>query len=141
MARLNDNDVKYSSMPLTGWGLSFDLTGKGHPIAKRVWKTKADMLAYVRDEKDSAVPGIILVVTNDTEENNGAYLVKRAAGVEGTTSTVEEELAIVKLANGDVQNLEISADSAEGVKIEDNKLTIPDMRTYWDADSFTETAE
>ena len=46
MARSNDNDVKHSSLPLYGWGKSLDLTGKGHPIAKRVW------------------------------ENNGAYLVK-----------------------------------------------------------------
>jgi hypothetical protein len=138
MARLNDNDVKYSSMPLTGWGLSFDLTGKGHPIAKRVWKTKADMIAYLKDELDSAVPGIILVVTNDPiEDNNGAYLVKCAAGVDGhDTTSVTEANAVIKLANGDIQNLTIAEGSAGGVKIEDNKLTIPDMRTYWDDQSF-----
>lgn len=103
MARSNDNDIKYSSLPLAGWGSSLDLTVKGHPIAKRVWDTKEHMLAYVSDVNDSAVPGIILVVTSDTEENNGAYLVKTAVGVNGAT-----EATVVKLATGETQTIQLT---------------------------------
>lgn len=129
MARSNNNDIKYNSMPLVGWGLSLDLTGKGHPIAKRVWDTKEHMLAYVSDANDSAVPGIILVVTSDTEENNGAYLVKTAVGVNGAT-----EASVVKLATGETQTIQltIADDSKELARIEDNQLHITDMRSRWE---------
>jgi hypothetical protein len=129
MARSNNNDIKYNSMPLVGWGLSLDLTGKGHPIAKRVWDTKEHMLAYVSDANDSAVPGIILVVTSDTEENNGAYLVKAAVGVNGAT-----EATVVKLATGETQTIQltIADDSKELASIEDNQLHITDMRSRWE---------
>lgn len=131
MARSNDNDVKYNSMPLVGWGLSLDLTGKGHPIAKRVWDTKEHMLAYVSDANDSAVPGIILVVTNDTEENNGAYLVKTAVGVNNAKTA-----SVVKLATGETQTIQltIADDSKELASIEDNQLHITDMRSRWETE-------
>lgn len=130
MARINDNDIKYNSMPLTGWGLSLDLTGKGHPIAKRVWDTKEHMMAYISDANDSAVPGIILVVTDDIAENNGAYLVKTAVGVNGAT-----EASVTKLATGETENVQLSIaeDSKDLAYIEDNKLHIIDMRPYWES--------
>lgn len=129
MARSNNNDIKYDSMPLVGWGLSLDLTGKGHPIAKRVWDTKEHMMAYVSDAYDSAVPGIILVVTDDIEQNNGAYLVKTAVGVNGAT-----EANVTKLATGDTEiiQLQIAEDSKDIAYIEDNKLHIADMRSHWE---------
>lgn len=131
MARSNNNDIKYNSMPLVGWGLSLDLTGKGHPIAKRVWDTKENMLAYVSDANDSAVPGIILVVTSDTEENNGAYLVKTAVGVNDAT-----EASVVKLATGETQTIQltIANDSKELASIENNQLHITDMRSRWESE-------
>jgi hypothetical protein len=129
MARSNDNDVKYSSLPLAGWGSSLDLTGKGHPIAKRVWKTKADMLAYVADIYDSAVPGIILTVTADGE-NNGAYLVQTATGVDGAT-----EASVIRLATGDT--IKLHKDVTEEIATLDNGvLKIEDMRSRWESDSF-----
>lgn len=128
---------EYNKLQTVDWGFQININRKGYPIAKRVWDTKADMMAYLQDPDSSAVPGIILVVVKDTEENNGAYIVKRAAGIEGyKAADIIEDLAIVKLANGNVQNLTIAEGSAEGVKIEDDKLTIPDMRTYWDEKSF-----
>ena len=131
MARSNNNDIKYNSMPLVGWGLSLDLAGKGHPIAKRVWDTKEHMLAYVSDANDSAVPGIILVVTSDTEENNGAYLVKTAVGVNNAT-----EATVVKLATGETQTIQltIADDSKELASITNNQLHITDMRSRWETD-------
>ena len=130
MARSNNNDIKYDSMPLVGWGLSLDLTGKGHPIAKRVWDTKEHMMAYVSDANDSAVPGIILVVTDDIEENNGAYLVKTAVGVNGAT-----EANVTKLATRDTEiiQLQIAEDSKDIAYIEDDKLHITDMRSRWES--------
>lgn len=130
MARSNNNDIKYDSMPLVGWGLSLDLTGKGHPIAKRVWDTKEHMMAYVSDANDSAVPGIILVVTDDIEQNNGAYLVKTAVGVNGAT-----EANVTKLATGytEIIQLQIAEDSKDIAYIEDNKLHITDMRSRWES--------
>lgn len=130
MARSNNNDIKYDSMPLVGWGLSLDLTGKGHPIAKRVWDTKEHMMAYVSDANDSAVPGIILVVTDDIEQNNGAYLVKTAIGVNGAT-----EANVTKLATGDTEiiQLQIAEDSKDIAHIEDNTLHITDMRSRWES--------
>ena len=102
MARINDNDIKYNSMPLTGWGLSLDLTGKGHPIAKRVWDTKEHMMAYISDANDSAVPGIILVVTDDIAENNGAYLVENDTPTEENTNGLK--LSKLSIDNGPVQS-------------------------------------
>lgn len=129
MARSNDNDVKHSSLPLYGWGKSLDLTGKGHPIAKRVWDTKEHMMAYISDANDSAVPGIILTVTDDVPTNNGAYLVKTAVGVNGAT-----EASVTKLATGDIEiiQLSIAEDSKDLAYIEDNKLHITDMRSRWE---------
>lgn len=131
MDRSNNNDIKYSSLPLVGWGSSLDLTGKGHPIAKRVWDTKENMLAYVSDANDSAVPGIILVVTSDTEENNGAYLVKTAVGVNGAKTA-----SVVKLATGETQTIQltIANDSKELASIENNQLHITDMRSRWESE-------
>jgi hypothetical protein len=71
------SEILYDKVPTYGWTRSFDLTAKGHPIAKRVWKKKADLEAYLEDTRLSAVSGIIVVVLDDTEENNGAWLVQR----------------------------------------------------------------
>ena len=131
MARLNDNDVKHSSLPLYGWGKSLDLTGKGHPIAKRVWKTYKELESYVLDPNDSAVAGILLTVTNDGE-NNGAYLVK---SVNYDTNPVQAE--IVKFSTGECKLVLAETVSQDVAHITaDGKLHIEDMRTYWSEKSF-----
>lgn len=61
-----------------GWGLSLNMTGKAPAVAKRIFETKADALAYVNDVNDSAIAGIAIGVINDPEEaNNGLYFVKK----------------------------------------------------------------
>jgi len=114
------------SLPTYTWGKSLELTGKGHPIAKRVWDTKDNMLAYLSDETDSAVPGIILVVTKDTPENNGAYLVQQIKDSE------HYEPVVVKMLTNEAVHLTQQSIDA-GVKYIDGKLDIPDMRTYWES--------
>lgn len=80
MARSNNFDIHSSATPLYGWGLSLDLTGKGYEVSKRTWDTYANALAYVNDPNDSAAPGNILTVVNDTDALNGVYLVQAVKG-------------------------------------------------------------
>lgn len=129
-------EITYDSLPLLGQGYSLNLAGKGHAIAKRVWKTKADMMEYLKDPNSSAVRGIILVVTDDeTASNNGAYLVKQAVGDNVDTIT-DESLAIVKLSTGkqEVIDLKVEGSAAKDglVKYENGTLTVEDMRSKWE---------
>lgn len=80
MARSNNFDIHSSATPLYGWGLSLDLTGKGYEVSKRTWDTYANALAYVNDPNDSAAPGNILTIVNDTDALNGVYLVQAVKG-------------------------------------------------------------
>jgi hypothetical protein len=57
-----------------GWNLTWNATGKFPIIAKRIWKTKADLEAWINDASDTAVEGLITGVYNDGE-NNGVYFV------------------------------------------------------------------
>lgn len=97
MGRLNDKDVKSNALPLYGWGKSLDLTGKGYPIAKRVWKTYADLEEYVNNPNDSALPGIILSVI-DNESDEGLYYVKAIKGTHGADKTIIEKIGGLDLA-------------------------------------------
>lgn len=89
MGRRNDNDIKSRALPLYGWGKSLDLTGKGYPIAKRVWETYDDLERYVNDPNDSALPGIILSVVGDKSEE-GLYYVKAIKGINGEETIIEK---------------------------------------------------
>ena len=60
-----------------GWGLTFDMTGKVPIINKRIFDKLTDAQAFADDYNDSAIPGLLLSIINDTEENNGAYFLKR----------------------------------------------------------------
>lgn len=71
-----------------GWGLSFNMTGKAPAIAKRIFDTKAHAEQYVQNASDSAIPGLVLTVIQDGD-NNGAYLV---------TGT-DESLSLTKLSD------------------------------------------
>lgn len=133
-------EVIYKTLPQSTLSYSLSPVGKGHPIAKRVWKTKSDMLAYLQDEYSSAVPGIILVVTDDTTENNGAYLVKQAAGVNGVSpdQIQDNEFTLVKLATGETKKISLNLKISNDVEVakydsNTNTLIIQDMRPYWES--------
>ena len=69
-----ENQVNY------GWGLSLNMTGKAPAITKRIWDKLSDAQAYVDLSTESAIAGLTLRVVNDTEDKNGVYWVKQAAG-------------------------------------------------------------
>ena len=122
---------KYDGVAVTGWTSMFNPLKKGPVVGKRIWDTLADFEKYINDATDSAVPGLIVTIINDGD-NNGAYIVKTAAGYNGSESGSWQ-----KLISGEIKQLEVELGAPNSeLKIEDNKLTIPDMRTYWEADSF-----
>ena len=69
------NEHKSESQNNYGWNLTWNATGKFPVIAKRIWKTKADLLAWVNDISDTAVEGLIVGVCGDGE-NNGVYFLE-----------------------------------------------------------------
>ena len=72
--KLFDAQVNY------GWGLSLNMTGKAPAVAKRIFDTYADALAYANDVNDSAIDGLVLSVVADTTASlNGVYFVQQAA--------------------------------------------------------------
>lgn len=71
-----------------GWGLSLNMTGKAPAVAKRIFDTYADALAYVNDYNDSAIEGLQLtVVADDDSKKNGVYFVEKI----GTEKTIPDE--------------------------------------------------
>lgn len=76
-----------------GWNLTWNATGKFPIIAKRIWKTKADLEAWVNDASDTAVEGLITGVYNDGE-NNGVYFVQTIG--DGITNG-----SVIKLVNSE----------------------------------------
>lgn len=125
------NEIKYQGVSTTGWTSTFNPLKKGPVVGKRIWNTLDDLYEYINDQKDSAIPGIIVSVINDTEENNGAYLVKTAKGFNGAT-----EGTITKLSTGSTETIKltIAEDSQDLAYIEDNKLHITDMRSRWETE-------
>lgn len=81
-----------------GWGLTLNMTGKAPAVAKRIFATYDDALAYVNDAKDSAIAGISIGVTADPDASkNGLYFVAKAGtgsgdGVMEKTGGVTEAL-------------------------------------------------
>lgn len=104
-----------------GWGLSLNMTGKAPAVAKRIFDTYADALAYANDVNDSAIEGLTLSVVNDGD-NNGLYFVQQVATKEIPAETGDEgneikpvipakEAILVKLSTS-IEN----AGSAESVQ-------------------------
>lgn len=104
-----------------GWGLSLNMTGKAPAVAKRIFDTYADALAYANDVNDSAIEGLTLSVVNDGD-NNGLYFVQQVATKEIPAETDDEgneikpaipakEAILVKLSTS-IEN----AGSAEAVE-------------------------
>lgn len=60
-----------------GWGLTLNMTGKAPAVAKRIFQTYNDALAYIQDDNDSAIAGLRLSVIADSDNTkNGIYFVK-----------------------------------------------------------------
>lgn len=79
-----------SAANLFGWGQSFNATGKFPIIAKRVWKTYNDMIAFVSDTSDVCTAGLVLTVVNDADaKKNGAYYVASCPTLDNPEITVE----------------------------------------------------
>ena len=72
-------EKKFDAQVNYGWGLSLNMTGKAPAVAKRIFDTYADALAYANDVNDSAIEGLVLSVVADTAELNGAYFVQQVA--------------------------------------------------------------
>lgn len=67
-----------------GWGITFNATGKIPLESKRIFLTKEMAQKYIDNKDDSAIPGIIISVINDSiTDNNGAYFVKKVADDSG----------------------------------------------------------
>ena len=80
-------EKKFDAQVNYGWGLSLNMTGKAPAVAKRIFDTYADALAYANDVNDSAIEGLVLSVVADTDiTKNGLYFVKQVA-----TPAVEEQ--------------------------------------------------
>lgn len=83
-----DKQVNY------GFPLTFNAAGKFPIIAKRIWNTYAEALAWVNDVNEAAVAGLQLSVINDEDaKKNGVYFVAKIG-----TGTNDAEL--VKVGDG-----------------------------------------
>ena len=97
-----DIDKNFNGMTKYGWPLTFQMTGKFPLLAKRIFPTKDAAEAYINDLNDTAIPGIILTVVDDTtESNNGAYFVKSVKTSEGGDNGL-----LVKMGSETVSDLQ-----------------------------------
>lgn len=124
-------EFKVDNQVNVGWGLTLQMTGKTPAIAKRIFDTYANAKAYVDSTTDTALPGILISVINDTEENNGLYYVTKAAGFDGVGAGAGE---LVKVGEGSgVINVETFAE-AQAIATADTigqlvYLTVEDTET------------
>ena len=97
-----DIDKNFNGMTKYGWPLTFQMTGKFPLLAKRIFPTYDAAQAYINDLNDTAIPGIILTVVDDTtESNNGAYFVKSVK-----TSVGGDNGLLVKMGSETVSDLQ-----------------------------------
>ena len=105
-----------SAANLFGWGQSFNATGKFPLIAKRVWNTYDDMIAFVSDTSDVCPAGVVLTVINDTDsKKNGAYFVASCPTLENPELPVD----VQKIGSGEKLVVDTYADALV-LAIEDN---------------------
>lgn len=103
------SEKKFDAQVNYGWGLSLNMTGKAPAVAKRIFDTYADALAYANDVNDSAIEGLVLSVVADTDDAlNGVYFVQQAASkaveaneAEGIEAADAKEAILVKLGSAD----------------------------------------
>ena len=71
-------EYKTNAQTNYGFSLSFDATDKVPIIAKRIWNTYDEALAWVNDDKQFAIVGLQLSVINDSDpKKNGVYFVSK----------------------------------------------------------------
>lgn len=98
-----DIDKNFNGMTKYGWPLTFQMTGKFPLLAKRIFPTYAAAKAYIDNLNDTAIPGIILTVVEDTtESNNGAYFVKSVE----LSEVAPNGLSLVKMGSETVSDLQ-----------------------------------
>lgn len=97
-----------SAANLFGWGQSFNATGKFPLIAKRVWNTYDDMIAFVSDTSDVCPAGVVLTVINDEDsKKNGAYFVASCPTLENPELPVD----VQKIGSGEKLVVDTYADA------------------------------
>ena len=107
-----DIDKNFNGMTKYGWPLTFQMTGKFPLLAKRIFPTKSAAEAYINDLNDTAIPGIILTVVDDTtESNNGAYFVKSVKTSEGGDNGL-----LVKMGSETVSDLQALTQRVENLE-------------------------
>lgn len=127
-------EFKVDNQVNVGWGLSLQMAGKTPAIAKRIFDTYENAKAFVDSTTDTALPGILVSVIQDTDENNGLYYVTKAAGFGGVEAGAGE---LVKVGEGSgVINVETFAE-AQAIATEDTigqlvYLTVEDSETTTD---------
>ncbi|WQJ53778.1 MAG: hypothetical protein [Wendovervirus sonii] len=121
------------------WGTQFNPVAQFPVIANRIFKTKAEAIAYLSDNSDSksAIPGLILRIIGDSPANNGAYLV-----IEDVRASETNNMGLLKFMTGDIDiRLEVvwakkvgdhweECDPTEEGAIRCLKLTHADQTSY-----------
>ena len=111
-------EYKFPAQVNYGWGLSLNMTGKAPAVAKRIFETYEDALAYVNDANDSAIAGLTLAVISDSEsEKNGLYFVSKVGTSVGTNDGIIEQVGSQSQIDGSIEKLAISYNS-ESKKVE-----------------------
>ena len=98
------------------------MTGKAPAVAKRIFDTYADALAYANDVNDSAIEGLVLSVVADTEEKNGVYFVQQVA-VPAVEADPEKGIEAVDAIPAVLVKLGSEDNANSGVADVDGKLT------------------
>lgn len=94
-----------------GWGLSLNMTGKAPAVAKRIFDTYENALAYVNDANDSAIAGLTLAVINDDDSKNGLYFVAKVGTKSGANDGEIQQVGSKSQIDGSIEKLVISYNS------------------------------
>ena len=114
MSWINNN--KFDKQTNIGFPATFQATDKFPLIDKRIFSTKEAVESFISNPTSSAIPGLILRVTEDTEAaNNGAYLVEKDG---------ETQLKLTKIATGDISTFLKSSQISSNVPSDDSTLII-----------------
>lgn len=122
-------EKKFGAQVNYGWGLTLNMTGKAPAVAKRIFDTYADALAYANDANDSAIEGLVLSVVADTDAAlNGVYFVQQV-GVAAVEADEEKGIEAVDAIPAILVKLG-SADAAAG----DTADALKEAKEYTDAE-------
>lgn len=100
MAEKAFNEKIFGAQTNAGFGFALDATGKAPLIAKRIFASYADAEGYALDDKDSAVPGLMLTVIADSDPlKNGLYFVKAQDGTDNVEGLVGPFATVADVQN------------------------------------------